>query len=383
MKIRRCCLCDGRVVNGICVECGMHNKKQDSDYRLNTGTCDNKPLTHVHKESSTSSWESLDAKWIKQEETKERIRQELRERRASKGKQISGSSRKSSVEDYNRQYKKETAQTPKRKKSVLWIIVAAIAVVNIVVPFIMNLADELSINDALSNYLAEEELHIEDVYDPYEYIEKELAETGIPYETVLTAGHYIVGADIPEGRYTAVALNNQGSFYIEDYDTGIFYSEYMGDGTFDDDVIEVEDIRLFNGAEFTVSGAIEMQLTTENALTAELFELPGNPLTEEITLHEGRFIAGIDFPEGTYDIVAYEGYGSVDLMYEEDGEEYYMECYYVDADPEQPYDPAQVLHVVIPEGFFLEIEEFSDFSVSLVPSGRIIGEDYAAYYDYY
>lgn len=48
---KRCTLCGGRLnADEICTECGLNNTKYQSKYILNRGSCDSKPLTHVHEE---------------------------------------------------------------------------------------------------------------------------------------------------------------------------------------------------------------------------------------------------------------------------------------------------------------------------------------------
>ncbi|MGI6094484.1 MAG: hypothetical protein ACOYBL_03530 [Lachnospiraceae bacterium] len=357
MKQNRCCLCDGKVVNGICIECGMHNGKSESDYRLNQSSCDKEPMTHVHHESSTSTWESQETKWKQQKAAKPRTYHDKQGRKAS-----------------------GTTQKARSKKPIGLIIVIVIAVVNLIPPIFSALQDELGTNlENMDIFSDSEEDYTEEEYDPYEYLEEKLPETGDSYQTVLTAGYYIVGADIPAGNYRAVVQKNQGSVYLEDDARGIYLGEYLGDGAYGDDVTEIEDLRLFPDARLNVSGGLEVELVSENAQISEMSPVQENPVTEVTGLSEGVYTAGIDFPAGTYDLAAVEGYGNVDLKYiENDGDEYYQDCYYLDTNPNQTYDPVLIQHVVIPEGYFLNIE---GLSIELRPSDRIISEDYASYYE--
>lgn len=53
MKKKRCTLCGGKLnKEKRCVECGLMNDKDDSQYthRVNQSVCDGSPLTHVHSE---------------------------------------------------------------------------------------------------------------------------------------------------------------------------------------------------------------------------------------------------------------------------------------------------------------------------------------------
>lgn len=329
----------------------MHNGKSESDYKLNQSSCDRKPMTHVHREKSTSAWEVKEDKRRKQHQTTSRA-----------------------------------GNKKKKKKSLVKWIALIVILLNFLPALIMNLIDEFSYQfDDFTNQvdnldifteMEEEYLDDESEYDPYEYLEKELAETGISYQTVLTAGNYIVGVDIPEGQYQAIVLKNQGSLSVSDYENGIYLSEYLDDS----DVTQMEDIRLFEGAKLSISGALEAELITENAKSDQLPTLQANPLTDTVSLAPGKYVAGENFPAGTYNLLAVEGYGSIDLMYlDEDGEEYYQDCYYMNAD-DQEYDPAEVKNVVIPEGYILVVDEIT---VELQPSERILNEDYASYYNYY
>ena len=38
MRRKRCTLCGGKLVNGICQECGLDNRKSDSRYQTRNGT---------------------------------------------------------------------------------------------------------------------------------------------------------------------------------------------------------------------------------------------------------------------------------------------------------------------------------------------------------
>lgn len=53
MKKKRCTLCGGKLnKEKRCVECGLVNDKDDSQYthRVNQSACDGRSLTHVHSE---------------------------------------------------------------------------------------------------------------------------------------------------------------------------------------------------------------------------------------------------------------------------------------------------------------------------------------------
>lgn len=50
---KRCSLCDGKIVNMRCVDCGLDATKSDESYKLNWSSCDHQPLTHVHEDQDS------------------------------------------------------------------------------------------------------------------------------------------------------------------------------------------------------------------------------------------------------------------------------------------------------------------------------------------
>ena len=75
--------------------------------------------------------------------------------------------------------------------------------------------------------------------------------------------------------------------------------------SFNEDVQEVEDLRCYTGAVIEVNDGEALHFYSENAQT-EAMESLKNPLTEAADVKDG-YIAGVDFPVGTYDIVEPQG----------------------------------------------------------------------------
>lgn len=57
----KCQLCGGKICNGRCSLCGWINQDK-KEYLLNKSSCDDKPLTHVHREQSFGSFPKTEKK---------------------------------------------------------------------------------------------------------------------------------------------------------------------------------------------------------------------------------------------------------------------------------------------------------------------------------
>ena len=141
----------------------------------------------------------------------------------------------------------------------------------------------------------------------------------------------------------------------------------------------LEDVRLYEGAVVSISGAVSLDFHSENAQT-QAMSAETNPLTESVTLEADRtYTAGVDFPEGNYDIsgsdwvtVEYSVY--LGEIYEEDDLNYRWENIWF----EEGQDTYR--NAVLPAG--AEITADGD-GVTLVPSPIIGSQDYDGYYDRY
>lgn len=72
--------------------------------------------------------------------------------------------------------------------------------------------------------------HDEEVdYDPYEYVTREIPDTGEAYEAILGNGIYKVGVHIPEGVYRAEVEEGAGALGIADDENIIYDSVYLGE----------------------------------------------------------------------------------------------------------------------------------------------------------
>ena len=149
-------------------------------------------------------------------------------------------------------------------------------------------------------------------YDPYAYVTRELSADGETYSEQLAQGNYIVGTHIPEGTY--IVEGDGESFFsltVEDKENSIYMYESV-----DEETVKVEDVRLYAGAEVSVSGEGYLRFSADNAQTGQMSSQP-NPLTESVRIGaEETMTAGGDFPAGVYDVKAVSGYH--DLRYRRD-----------------------------------------------------------------
>ncbi|MFQ9922800.1 MAG: hypothetical protein ACLRVU_04760 [Beduini sp.] len=138
-----------------------------------------------------------------------------------------------------------------------------------------------------------------------------LQKTGDSVELVLPAGNYTVGKDIPEGVYKVTNLSGFGPLSIRDNVNmiTIFTSMIMEGETSDYFSSYLEDVRLYQGAQVTVS-TDKMKFESENARNDLMGKRHKNTLTQEYTVSSPVMI-GEMIPEGTYDIIAVEGEGHV------------------------------------------------------------------------
>ncbi len=346
---RRCSLCGGKLVKNRCVECGLDNSKSDAAYRVNESRCDQGPLTHVHHEKKNSEENPIGKRQTKQ--IAERIQKQYQKKEQRHG-DILGS----------------------EKKRGLYIVV----VIGILI-LVMNGFRQIS--HKIQENRWENEFHSE--YDPYEYLEKALKETGDHFEGTYTGGEYIVGVHIPEGQYRVELLEGSGSVSLEDNENNIYFSKYFSDGD-ENSVTEIEDFRLFTGARVNIYTQLKVRLVSENAQVTDMQQGIANPLTEKVEL-QGEMVAGRDFKAGVYDVTFRlpdgEKYGMGYMKYivpgtvsKEDVEEYEASTGRVMLGEEE-----EVYHnLVLPEGTVLKVEEGI---ILLSPSEMIGSEDYAAYYE--
>lgn len=336
--MRTCSLCGGKLDNHKrCTLCGLDNTKNDDMYGhlLNQNSCEHEPLTHVHEEHVKPAYPSA--------------------------KYSSSTFKKAS----------KTTHTKKTgSKSLATTVVSVITIIVALMGGIVELIEDVRYE---SSY---EENYTEVYSDPYEYVTDVMPDEGEAFKVVLEPGIYKVGAHIPAGFYEAeIVSGDYGYVSIDDHSNWIYHTENIG---YEEQNI-VYDLRLYDGAYFTVSSNITVNIYTDNAQPITASPLT-NPLTQPVTAR-GEMVAGEDFEAGVYDIVyqpaeGYE-YGYVEYtVTDEEGYDYSWSVYF-DSDI-----GAEIFHnLALPEGAVINIGELEN--VTLVPSANIFSTNYNEFYEFY
>lgn len=332
--MKKCSLCGGELDhNRRCTFCGLDNTKNDEKYKKIL----NRPQYHQRPQEP---------------EKKEK-------------------NEKAAVSYKTEKYQKVQNKEPKKqgkKQTKLVLIVGIVIILFSIVPSIAGVLYDM----------VQEEMQVqnimEDEYDPYQYVENSLPESGTSYVQQLEAGQYLVGVDLPEGNYTATILEGDYGFVkIQDSINIIFYTAdvIVGETT--------EDLRFYEGAWIEISTGTKIQLESENAQPMQS-EWVKNPLTESVEL-KGEMVAGEDFPEGIYDIFYQptedeSEFGSIDWSVPMEEWNATGSVYFDAYGGEQWY-----CNVAFPKGTI--VEQFDLKNVLLVPTEQIAQTDLTAIYRAY
>lgn len=322
---KRCSLCGGKLDSQmVCRECGLDNSKSEKYYRINQSSCDGQPLTHVHKDREPS--------WDKQPNTGGKA-----------GRKVLG-------------------------------IVAGIAVVLIIASILIPIGME-SFWEWDAQNGAEDFGEI--AYDPYEYLDEELPAEGEIVEFSLPSGRYVAGVHIPAGTYAAQPEDEFDVISVEDRERGIYLYEYEANGA---EESFLDDLRIFPGAVVTIETKTAMNISSQNAQTADVGG-QANPLTEEVTLGEGETLtAGMDFEPGVYNVWLASGNAESATVFIEIIDETGEVCRqdYLQLGTTE-YDDGEVFcNFVFPEKSRITCQ--SEGSILLTPSAAVDSLDYEAAY---
>lgn len=315
---KKCALCGEKLnLYGVCTECGLNNKERDKNDRINESDCEGKPLTHKHKE-------------------KEKI--------------------------------EPLKQRSDRAKTSIAVLTIAVTILGVAVSIWNSFTDNKE-QERQTAYQATPDGGRR--YDPYEFVEEELPETGETVTYSLPSGMYIVGADIPAGKYVAKTENEFDSVRIADAKRRIYLFETQGSTT-----QKMEDMRFYPGAFVEIKSQSNVQLDSQNAQVQGMRN-EANPLTESVSFTgETRAVAGEDFPAGVYDIQKEQGnFGSLAMFIgESEGQSQKQIYLYL----ENAQEGVVYKNAVLPYGSVIECD--SNVVVKLVPSERIVTIDYRMYY---
>lgn len=410
---KTCYLCGGKLENGRCVECGLDNERNaQKKYRLNESSREKKArIQYENVREGNSSVDTAREESRRAGNTQEKnaggarilkntasarsgadrtgmSMQKIQEQADRAVRQISApvksvwneEKKKSAGKTGHASMDRSTGSSGAAKKGV-----TLIGVVGVVVAFlgvISNLVSDFSPEDEWTwDEISWEDENTDYDYYPYEYVEAELSDTGEVYDVELTSGEYVVGVHLPEGNYSASLNEGDGYINVSDDENGIYLYQSFGYDEEYDEVTEMDDIRLFEGAVLNFSGEGSLSFHTDTAQTQDMNPEP-NPLTESVQLSRGgTYIAGEDFPEGVYDVLA-EEWTTVEYsiylgeIYEDDELNYWQNTLWFSEDGgEDSYRNA-----VLPAGTEISTDTAA---VTLVPSEAIGSTDYDSYYDRY
>jgi hypothetical protein len=139
--------------------------------------------------------------------------------------------------------------------------------------------------------------------------------SGAKAQLQLTSGNYTSGIDFPAGKYNISAVSGSGNVSSSNlYSGGI--NAAMGTAEADKAAggniyqQQYSNINLPDGIVLSISGGVTIEITSDAASSAPLKHRV-QPNTKTIDLGNGNFIAGKDFPAGTYDVIAVSGSGNV------------------------------------------------------------------------
>lgn len=392
-KKNRCYLCGGKLSRGYCTDCGLDNTKLERvHYHLNESNAARRlEMEKSGAEREKPKREKKGTARIKPVALAGTGRDNPKKRNSSSAASgasgtggysaagTAGTGRYSAfgtIENANKKQKTSGFGKQKRSSSSGGKIKLVIGCIGIVIALTGFLIDFIK-DHQYDTWSSHSESSAE--YNPYEYLDRELAETGDSFEIELTEGAYLVGVHLPEGTYKAELVEGSGGIDVEDNANGIYLWENFGTDPDYDEVTEMDDLRLFQGARVEINRGVTLKLTTENGQTDKMEAIP-NPLTEEYTLEVGRErTAGEDFPAGVYDVQVKSDWALFDYNvptekdYVENG--MYERSLWLEADENN----GVYRNLVLTEGTVICSE---DEEIVLIPSEIIGTMDYSDYYEY-
>lgn len=124
-----------------------------------------------------------------------------------------------------------------------------------------------------------------------------------------SSGHYTAGVDFPPGRYNIEAVKGGGNVSSSNAFSGGINAIMGVAGQGDMFQQKFSNINLPKGTVLTIS-RVTVTLSSDSVSSAAL-QPRNQDIKDSVTLTNGHFVAGKDFPAGTYDISAVLGGGNV------------------------------------------------------------------------
>lgn len=298
----RCLLCEGRIVNGRCQDCGMNYNRRRT-YRLNGS---GGYTVTVQKENAAGNKKPPSAQAVNAQRTEstQRRTKEMYGNRAS--------------------YPYHKEQTAKKRNfgGIVVAVIVAVGIISSAGEWIYEKVSEIQSDRAETAAVWETNTGDEEyVYDPYEYVTEVLPEGGESMTAVLQPGVYIGGSQLPVGQYSVKAVEGLGSVTLEDTDLMICrletlwseevaaYDEYQEEYPYETETT-ADDFRLFEGWALKVQPGVAVEISSDNAQIDTQKEPQKNTVLNTVVLEDGM-VAGEEFPAGVYDLTAVSDYGSV------------------------------------------------------------------------
>ena len=372
--MERCELCDGRIVNDRCQDCGMDYSRRRVRYQLNVTS---------HADDAAAVRKVMQAGQRKTAGQNQRAgSKNLRKQAAAAaGRKVTAEEIRKRKADYKKRHKyyHETFGKEKKKKNriaviVVVVIFAAVWIVNVMEDRAMR--EDTSQNAdswySSSSYSSSSEVYeFDDIDDTSVPTPAAMPAEGESYSVELSPGRYVGGQQLPVGTYEISLASDEyaGTVILTDMKNGVFESaflaaeeEYGGERT-------VRDYQLFEGGVLEIgSGGILVTASTQNAQMDTLQEGMPNPLTESFDLTYGsRLEVGADIPAGTYDARYLSGSGTLEIT-DQDGGGYsgvLLTDSLTDDEKAQGYR-----NLLLEEGQILSVADYSteDFRGQLIPS---------------
>lgn len=330
----RCALCGGKLKNGICIDCGMDNRKSDTAYKSYEQDLAKTPSRQakeaIERKAQPQKRQTVNATYVRTP-----INSSVSASSADKKKRVEGSfgvsgKTKSGGNGWKRKLffgvavplivfalLKYPKEAEKKKAVPPKVEVPAVEFDTDIVDSILSTKEaassqETSMGEMLFRQLGEKGNTI----DPSK---------GVKIERKLSPGQYIVGKDIPEGIYQAEAVSGSGIVFIDEGEGHSVMTEFLTSEAMAKELdrksgeyrSRLLNLPLIDGASFYVETDLELLLKSDCGREDLIKERGANPLKEGFTIKEDRwieeeeniafYVAGQDFPVGVYDIVFREG----------------------------------------------------------------------------
>mgnify|MGYP003085989228 FL=1 len=395
MKKRRCYLCGGKLVNGRCTLCGLDNTKiERKNYRLNESSFDRKGIEAKHLCESHNGKPSGSHTNQSGGQNRQRQNGQNQQRQVpwQNGQNQQGQTSRQRGQNWTQTGgKKKTAGKQKKGwiSTVIVLLMILISVggpaISFVTTEIKNKIDQIN-NSGDDNWWSGSEIDTSvDENDPYEFVTRELSDSGEVYDTELGYGEYVVGTDIPEGTYEVTLQSGYGSFQTDDPDNSIYLYGYFSENASDEDedITEMEDVRLYEGAHVMIGEDVVLAFHTENGQTGQM-QSEDNPLSVTYTLQpEKKYTVGKEIPAGVYDVSGTKDWAVMEYeiylgeLYDEEYDSLNYQNYSIMV--ESGSENAIYKNAVLTEGTEITVTG----KMILTPSKKIGSQDYEAFYDIY